>query len=168
MPKNTLSRAVDRVGLSGRFQRILFLMLLLAAVGCQTLQNPTTLPPSELVLFNATLNRQGRACPRDYCLDHWPTAADLKQLDYWDCKAYAVAKADRLLRQHGYAPERLEYVLVEGLPLRVAHVALLVDDRWVLDSGLRCQVCTLEQFAAGLHITGRLPAADLSYVSQAQ
>ncbi|HRZ24699.1 MAG TPA: hypothetical protein P5326_11750, partial [Candidatus Contendobacter sp.] len=62
---------------------------------------------------------------------------------------------------------RLEYVLIEGSPLRVTHAGLLVDGRWVLDSGLRCQVCTLEQFTAGVRLTGRLPATELPYLRQA-
>ncbi|MDS4021021.1 MAG: hypothetical protein RKR03_11045 [Candidatus Competibacter sp.] len=138
-------------------------------VGCQTI--PVADPPSPelalLVRVNAAVNRQGPPCPRDYCLDGWPEVADLDRLDYWDCKAYAVAKADRLIRRHGYDPDRLEYLLVAGPPLRVTHAALLVDGRWVLDMGLRCQVCELERFAAGVEIAGRLPVADLPYVHRA-
>lgn len=137
--------------------------------GCQTIPSADPLPPelAFLVRVNAAVNREGPPCPRDYCLDDWPRVADLNRLDYWDCKAYAVAKADRLIRRHGYDPDRLEYLLVAGPPLRVTHAALLVDGRWVLDMGLRCQVCELEQFAAGVEIAGRLPVADLPYVHRA-
>ncbi|MCC6134024.1 MAG: hypothetical protein LM550_01715 [Candidatus Contendobacter sp.] len=141
--------------------------LMLAVTGCRTPVLDVPSPPLELAQVNAAVNRQGPVCPHDYCLDDWPAPNDLDRLEYWDCKAYAVAKADRLTHQHGYAPERLEYVLVEGPPLRVTHAALLVDDRWVLDMGLRCQVCELDRFAAGLRISGRLPIADLPYVRQA-
>ena len=141
--------------------------LLLAVTGCRTPAFEVPSPPPELAQVNATVNRQGRLCPRDYCLDDWPAPNDLDRLEYWDCKAYAVAKADRLIHQHGYASERLEYVLVEGPPLRVTHAALLVDGRWVLDMGLRCELCELDRFAAGLRISGRLPIADLPYVRQA-
>lgn len=135
-------------------------------VGCQTIPvaDPLPLEPALLVRVNAAVNREGPPCPRDYCLDDWPEVADLDRLDYWDCKAYAVAKADRLIRRYGYDPDRLEYVLVAGPPLRVTHAALLVDGRWVLDMGLRCQVCELERFTAGVEIAGRLPVADLPYV----
>ena len=143
-------------------------LLLLAPSGCQT--SPDTAPLAAdlapLIQANITVNRQGRPCPGDACLDDWPDVADLERLDYWDCKAYAVAKADRLI-QHGYDPARLEYVLIEGPPLRVTHAALLVDGRWVLDSGLRCQVCELEQFAAGVQISGRLLVTELPYLRQA-
>lgn len=137
-------------------------------VGCQTIPDavPRGLEPVPLVQVNAVVNREGRSCPRDYCLDRWPEVADLERLDYWDCKAYAVAKADRLIRQYGYDPARLEYVLIDGPPLRVTHAALLVDGRWVLDMGLRCQVCELERFTAGVRITGRLPVTELPYVLQ--
>ena len=145
----------------------LSLALLLAASGCWTLPDTTLPAPDPLIQVNTTVNRQGQPCLGDTCLDDWPDVADLERLDYWDCKAYAVAKADRLIRQHGYDPARLEYVLIEGLPLRVTHAALLVDGRWVLDSGLRCQICELERFAAGLRITGRLPVAELPYLRQA-
>jgi hypothetical protein len=141
--------------------------LLLAVTGCQTTVLDVPSPPLELVQVNAVVNSQGRLCPHDYCLDDWPAVAELDRLDYWDCKAYAVAKADRLIHQHGYAQERLEYVLVEGSPLRVTHAALLIDGRWVLDMGVRCQVCELERFTAGLRITGRLPVADLPYMREA-
>ena len=145
---------------------LLALALLLAASGCRTLPDTAPLAPelAPLIQVNTAVNRQGRLCPGDACLDDWPDVADLERLDYWDCKAYAVAKADRLIRQHGYDPARLEYVLVEGSPLRVTHAALLVDGRWVLDSGLRCQVCELEHFAAGLRVTGRLPVTELPYL----
>ena len=143
-----------------------FSALLLVTVGCQTVSDPLLTPP-ELARINAAINRHGLLCPHDYCLEDWPASADLDRLEYWDCKAYAVAKADQLIRLYGYAPERLEYVLVEGPPLRVAHAALLVDGRWVLDIGLRCQLCALDQFASGLRITGRLLVADLSYVRKA-
>lgn len=145
----------------------LFLLVpVLAASGCQAF--PDAAPPATdpLSQVNAAVNRQGQPCPVDACLDDWPDVADLEQLDYWDCKAYAVAKADRLIRQHGYDPARLEYLLIEGPPLRVTHAALLVDGRWVLDSGLRCQVCELEHFAAGVEITGRLPVTELPYLQQ--
>lgn len=33
-------------------------------------------------------------------------------------------KADRLINQHSYDPQRLEYIWVEGPPLRVTHAAL--------------------------------------------
>lgn len=146
---------------------LLALALPLAAGGCRTL--PDTAPPATdpLIQVNTAVNRQGRPCPGDACLDDWPDVADLERLDAWDCKAYAVAKADRLNRQHGYDPARLEYVLVEGPPLRVAHAALLVDGRWVLDNGLRCHVCELEDFIAGLRIAGRLPVTELPYLRRA-
>lgn len=143
---------------------LLALALLLAASGCRTLSNAAPPATDPLIQVNTAVNQQGRPCPSDACLDDWPDVADLERLDSWDCKAYAVAKSDRLVRQHGYDPARLEYVLVEGPPLRVTHAALLVDGRWVLDSGLRCQVCELERFAAGLRITGRLPVAELPYL----
>ncbi len=149
--------------------RPLALTLALAMGGCRTIPAPA--PPmaeqAALTETNAVVNRQGRPCPDDTCLADWPDAADLERLDHWDCKAYAVAKADRLIRQ-GYDPARLEYLLIEGPPLRVAHAALLVDGRWVLDSGPRCQdVCTLERFTAGLRVTGRLPMTELPYLRQA-
>ena len=122
--------------------------------------------PAELAQVNAAVNRQGRPCPSDLCLNDWPDVADLDWLTAWDCKVYAVAKADRLIHL-GYHPDRLEYVLVAGPPLRVAHAALLVDDRWVLDTGLRCQVCTLEAFIGGAALQGRLPVADLPYARRA-
>ncbi len=146
---------------------LLALALLLAASGCWTLPDATPPAPDPLIQVNTTVNRQGQPCPGDTCLDDWPDVADLERLDYWDCKAYAVAKADRLIRHHGYDPARLEYVLVQGPPLRVTHAALLVDGRWVLDSGPRCQVCELERFAAGLRVTGRLPVVELPYLRQA-
>ena len=149
--------------------RLFVLALLLATGACQTVSG-LGLPAAEfaaLIELNAAINRQGRPCPTDSCLEDWPDAADLERLDYWDCKAYVVAKADRLIRQQGYDPVRLEYVLIEGSPLRVTHAGLLVDGRWVLDSGLRCQVCTLEQFTAGVRVTGRLPATELPYLRQA-
>ena len=121
----------------------------------------TTQPPLFLTQANHTINHRGRPCTQDLCLADWPEVADLEHLAVWDCKAYAIAKADWLIRRHGYDPARLEYVLVEGPPLRVAHVALLVDGLWVMDSGLRCQVCTLESFRAGLRLSGRLPVTDL-------
>jgi hypothetical protein len=143
--------------------------LLAFAAGCQIIPNANPPPPefAFLVQVNTAVNREGPPCPRDYCLDDWPEVADLNRLDYWDCKAYAVAKADRLIHRHGYDPDRLEYVLIAGPPLRVTHAALLVDGRWVLDMGLRCQVCELERFAAGVEIAGRLPVADLPYVHRA-
>ena len=146
------------------FIPLLALALLLAAGGCRTLSNAAPPATDPLIHVNTAVNQQGRPCLSDACLEDWPDVADLERLDAWDCKAYAVAKADRLVRQHGYDPARLEYVLVEGHPLRVAHAALLVDGRWVLDSGPRCQVCELESFAAGLRITGRLPVTDLPYL----
>ena len=146
----------------------LLLTLLLTVGGCQT--PPTRLPPpvmpAELAQVNAAVNRQGLPCPGDLCLSDWPDVADLDWLAAWDCKAYAVAKADRLTHL-GYHPNRLEYVLVAGPPLRVAHAALLVDGRWVLDTGLRCQVCTLEAFIGGGTLQGRLPVADLPYARRA-
>jgi hypothetical protein len=149
------------------FLPLLALALVLAAGGCRTLSDAAPPAVDPLIQVNTAVNQQGRPCPGDACLDDWPEVADLERLDAWDCKAYAVAKADRLIRQHGYDPARLEYVLVEGSPLRVTHAALLVDGRWVLDSGLRCQVCALERFAAGLRITGRLPVTELPYVRRA-
>ena len=145
----------------------LALALLLATGGCQTAPDPAPDELAPLIRINAAVNQQGRPCPGDACLDEWPEVADLQRLDYWDCKAYAVAKADRLIRQQGYDPARLEYLLVEGPPLRVTHAALLVDGRWVLDSGPRCQVCELEQFAAGVQISGRLLVTELPYLRQA-
>lgn len=147
----------------------LALALLLATGGCQTAPDPAppTAERAALIRINTAVNQQGRPCPGDACLDDWPEVADLEQLEYWDCKAYAVAKADRLIRQQGYDPARLEYVLIEGPPLRVNHAALLVDGRWVLDSGLRCQVCELERFIAGLRVAGRLPVTELPYLRQA-
>lgn len=149
---------------------LLTLTLSLTADGCRTVPGPSPLPAelAALTELNAVVNRQGRPCPDDTCLEDWPDAADLERLDHWDCKAYAVAKADRLIRQYGYDPARLEYLLIEGPPLRVTHTALLVDGRWVLDSGPRCQdVCTLERFTAGLRVTGRLPVTELPYLRQA-
>ena len=77
--------------------------LLLAAGGCQTLPDPA--PPTAelaaLIEINAAVNRQGRPCPTDACLENWPDVADLERLDHWDCKAYVVAKADRLMRPAG-------------------------------------------------------------------
>ncbi|MDG4597925.1 MAG: hypothetical protein P9F75_19935 [Candidatus Contendobacter sp.] len=149
--------------------RLLALTLSLATGGCQAVpgSSPPTAEQAVLAEINAAVNRQGRPCPDDACLADWPDVADLERLDHWDCKAYAVAKADRLIRQ-GYDPTRLEYLLIEGPPLRIAHAALLVDGRWVLDSGPRCQdVCTLERFTAGLRVTGRLPVTELPYLRQA-
>lgn len=149
------------------FQLLMALCLfLLFTAGCQTAPN-TVQPSRDLVEVNTAINSQGQPCPRDYCLDDWPEATDLELLEYWDCKAYTVAKANRLIRQYGYDPARLEYLLVSGSPLRVTHAALLVDGFWVLDIGLRCQLCTLERFVAGLNITGRLPVIDLPYARQA-
>ena len=147
----------------------LALALLLAVGGCQTAPDPAppTAEQAALIRINTAVNQQGRPCTGDACLDDWPEVADLEQLRYWDCKAYAVAKADRLIRQQGYDPARLEYVLIEGPPLRVTHAALLVDGRWVLDSGRRCQVCELERFIAGLRVAGRLPVTELPYLRQA-
>ena len=146
----------------------LLFTLLLTVGGCQT--PPTRLPPpvmpAELAQVNAAVNRQGRPCPGDLCLSDWPDAADLDRLTAWDCKAYAVAKADRLTHL-GYHPDRLEYVLVAGPPLRVTHAALLVDGHWVLDTGLRCQVCTLDAFIDGGTLRGRLPVTDLPHVRRA-
>ncbi|MFO1422318.1 MAG: hypothetical protein U1F70_01495 [Candidatus Competibacteraceae bacterium] len=150
--------------------RLLALALSLATGGCQAVlgTSPPTVEQAILTEINAAVNHQGRPCPDDICLEDWPDIADLERLDHWDCKAYAVAKADRLIRQYGYDPARLEYLLIEGPPLRVAHAALLVDSRWVLDSGPRCQdVCELERFTAGLRVTGRLPVAELPYLRQA-
>lgn len=151
--------------------RLLTLALLFLApilVSCQTAQDvlPNSALPA-LIEVNQTVNRQGAPCPGDSCLDDWPEPADLSRLDYWDCKAYSVAKAEHLIHQHGYDPARLEYVLISGPPLRVTHAALLVDGEWVLDNGLRCQVCDLQQFAAGVKIDGRLPVMELRYVRQA-
>ena len=148
------------------FIPLLALALPLAAGGCRTLSDtaPSTTELAPLIQVNTAVNRQGQPCPDDACLEDWPDVTDLERLDAWDCKAYAVAKADRLIHQHGYDPARLEYVLVEGPPLRITHAALLVDGRWVLDSGLRCQVCELERFAAGLRVTGRLPVTELPYL----
>lgn len=144
----------------------LALALLLAASGCWTLRDNAPPATDPLTQVNVAVNRQGRPCPTDACLKDWPDVADLERLDFWDCKAYVVAKADRLIRQYGYEPARLEYVLVEGPPLRVIHAGLLVDGRWVLDSGPRCQICELEQFTAGLRIAGRLPVTELPYLRQ--
>jgi predicted transglutaminase-like cysteine proteinase len=116
--------------------------------------------------LNTIVNRQGHTCPRDYCLSHWPDESELNQLDYWDCKAYAVAKAGRLMRDYGYSPDRLEYLLITGHPLRVTHAALLVDGRWVLDQGVRCDVCDLDRFVDGFRIVGRLKVGDLKWVTQ--
>ena len=141
--------------------RVLALLVPLLLTACAMRPASPLAPDPALLQVNAAVNRQARPCPRDSCLDHWPAVADLPRLDDWDCKAYAVAKADRLMRQYGYAPARLEYLLIAGAPLRVTHTALLVDGRWVLDLGLRCQVCTLERFVAGVEVTGRLPVCDL-------
>ncbi len=145
------------------------LALLLLAGGCRTVPEPILppAPPTELIRINTAVNQQGQPCPSDFCLDDWPDAADLDRLTAWDCKAYAVAKADRLIHRHGYHPDRLEYVLVAGPPLRVTHAALLVDGRWVLDMGLRCQICTLETFVDGGALRGRLPVADLPHARRA-
>ena len=151
-------------------QATLLLILTLFASGCQTV--PSAVPPApEAALLgqvNAAVNRRGRPCPDDVCLGDWPEVADLEHIDYWDCKAYAVAKADRLIHERGYDPARLEYLLIDGPSLRVTHAALLVDGRWVLDNGLRCkEVCELARFAAGARVVGRLPVADLPALSQA-
>ncbi len=149
---------------------LLALALISTMGGCQTVPTDALPPDQRAVLteINATVNQQGRPCPVDSCLEDWPDAAALEQLDYWDCKAYAVAKADRLIRQSGYDPARLDYILVEGPPLHITHAALVVDGRWVLDSGLRCRdVCPLADFAAGLQVTGRLPVTELPYLRQA-
>ncbi|WP_295454729.1 hypothetical protein [uncultured Thiodictyon sp.] len=141
--------------------RVLAILAALLLGGC------ATAPPSTeatLLQINAAVNRQGVRCPRDSCQEDWPDPADLDRLKYWDCKAYAVAKADRLIRQYGYSPERLEYLLIAGPPLRVTHAALLVDGRWVMDLGLRCQVCELERFVDRATITGRLPVSELPLV----
>jgi len=118
---------------------------------------PPAAEPAPLLQVNTAVNRQGRPCPGDACLDDWPDVADLERLDAWDCKAYAVAKADRLIGQHGYDPARLEYVLVEGPPLRVSHAALLVDGR--LGNGQRPALPGVR--AGGLHRRSahRRPAA---------
>lgn len=146
----------------------LAILVPLMAGGCATRATPTaTSPDSRVLEVNTAVNRQARPCPHDYCLDHWPNPADLERLRYWDCKAYAVAKADRLIRQYGYAPARLEYVLIAGPPLRVTHAALLVDGRWVMDLGLRCEVCPLERFVGEAKITGRLPVTELPLVLDA-
>ncbi|QQS55432.1 MAG: transglutaminase-like cysteine peptidase [Candidatus Competibacteraceae bacterium] len=146
----------------------LSLLALLLAGGCQTTPAlpPPSIAPAELVRVNTAVNQQGRPCPDDLCLSDWPDATDLDRLTAWDCKAYAVAKADRLIRW-GYPPDRLEYVLVAGPSLRVTHAALLVDGHWVLDIGLRCQVCTLEAFIGEGTLQGRLPVADLPYARRA-
>lgn len=143
---------------------LLTFLLPLLIVGCAG----TSIAPEAAFLkrLNEKVNRQGHACPLDYCLSHWPDESELKRLDYWDCKAYAVAKAGRLMREYGYSPERLEYVLVAGDPLRVTHAALLVDGRWVLDQGVRCDVCGLDKFTDGVKIVGRLRVADLKWVTQ--
>lgn len=155
--------------ISPLFAFLLALLSLLTLGGCQTSLNriPPVMEPTLLLEVNRAVNRQGRPCQRDYCLEDWPGITDLAQLEAWDCKAYAVAKADALIRQHGYDPRRLEYVLIEGPPLRVTHAALLVDGRWVLDNGLRCQVCELERFTAGVVLTGRLPVVELRYLRRA-
>jgi hypothetical protein len=128
------------------------------------------LPSSpEIILLtrvNEMVNRQGNPCPLDYCLDAWPDPSDLKRIVYWDCKAYAVAKADRLMREFGYAPSRLESILVSGRSLAVTHAALIVDGQWVLDQGVRCDVCKLEKFTHGVNIVGRLRVDDLKWVSE--
>ena len=139
-------------------------LLSVVIFGCTS---PPVVPETAFLMrLNASVNRQGRTCPRDYCLSHWPDESALNRLDYWDCKAYAVAKAVRLMRDYGYSPERLEYVLISGDPLRVTHAALLVDGRWVLDQGVRCDVCSLDRFADGVRIVGRLKVSDLKWVTQ--
>jgi predicted transglutaminase-like cysteine proteinase len=148
----------------------LLLILTLFASGCQTV--PSAVPPApEAALLgqvNAAVNRRGRPCPDDVCLGDWPEVADLEGIDYWDCKAYAVAKADRLIHERGYDPARLEYLLIDGPSLRVTHAALLVDGRWVLDNGLRCkEVCELARFVGDARVIGRLLVADLPAVRQA-
>lgn len=111
--------------------------------------------------INAQVNHGGRPCRRDYCTADWPLAEELAELPYWDCKAYAVAKAERLTAEFGFAPQRLEYIVVAGAPLRVPHATLLVDDHIILDSGTLCRICALEIISAPLEIIGRLPFADL-------
>lgn len=78
----------------------LSLLALLLAGGCQTTPAlpPPSIAPAELVRVNTAVNQQGRPCPDDLCLSDWPDATDLDRLTAWDCKAYAVAKADRLIR----------------------------------------------------------------------
>ena len=143
---------------------LLAFLLPLSFVGCA---GPAVAPETAfLTRLNDNVNRLANNCPRDYCLNHWPDESELKLLDYWDCKAYAVAKAGRLMRDYGYSPERLEYVLVAGDPLRVTHAALLVDGRWVLDQGVRCDVCGLDSFTDGVKIVGRLRVTDLKWVTQ--
>lgn len=147
---------------------LLLLWLPLGLAGCALPPSDGSAPPALLTQVNAMINRAAHPCPRDVCLEDWPDPTTLAQLETWDCKAYAVAKADRLIRRHAYHPERLEYILVEGAPLRVTHAALLVDGRWVLDSGLRCQqVCELPSFVSGLRLTGRLAVSDLAYLQRA-
>lgn len=146
---------------------LILVWLPLGLVGC-ALPGDRSSSLALLTHVNTTINRAGRPCPGDVCLEDWPEPAALAQLTTWDCKAYAVAKADWLIRYHAYNPERLEYILVEGAPLRVTHAALLVDGRWVLDSGLRCQhVCELPSFVSGLRLTGRLAVSDLPYLQRA-
>lgn len=150
------------------FHRRSLLLAALLASGCQTTPSspPPPVAPDELTQVNTVVNRRGRPCPGDLCLSDWPDAADLDRLTAWDCKAYAVAKAAHLIRL-GYYPDRLEYVLIAGPPLRVTHAALLVDGRWVLDMGLRCQVCTLKTFIGGATLRGRLPVAELPHARRA-
>lgn len=146
--------------------------ILIAALieGCVASPMQMSDRPPELDMLerlNATVNRQGLPCSRAYCLDHWPAVSELERIPQWDCKAYAVAKADRLIRSYGYSPDRLEYLVVSGPGLRVSHAALLVDGRWVLDQGLRCQVCDLDRFASGGVTLARVPVQDLHWVTEA-
>ncbi len=146
------------------------LVLSITASSCAKIATSTSTFPDNTALLaqiSTEINRQGNPCPQDFCLDDWPNASKLSTLEYWDCKAYAVAKADQLIHQYGYDPSRLEYVLIAGQPLRVTHAALLVDGRWALDNGLRCQICSLEKFANGVEITSRLPVAELPYLQRA-
>ena len=145
---------------------LIHLLMIGLSLGLSGCASPTRrwVAPEQLEVINAAVNRRGLPCPQDVCLEQWPEPAALAQLTAWDCKAYAVAKANWLIHHSGYDPDRLEYILIEGTPLRVTHAALLVDGRWVMDSGLRCQVCPLEHFAHGLRVAGRLAVSDLAYL----
>ena len=174
-PKTTRSKARDQhlrlAHVAHLLIRAIFCLSVLEIVGCKALAVDPPLLLAEVAVLervNSEVNRRAIPCPHDYCLDRWPDTTDLKRIANWDCKAYAVAKADRLMRDYGYTSDRLEYVLISGPSLRVTHAVLLVDGRWVLDQGLRCQVCPLERFTAGVVVTGRIPIEDLHFVIEAQ
>lgn len=120
-----------------------------------------------LVEVNTQVNHDRPSCPKDYCSADWPLSEELADLEYWDCKARAIAKAERLIKEYRFSPERLAYVLINSPSLRVAHTALLVDNAVVLDNGAICQICDLETFIQEARLEGILPVADLESMVKA-